>query len=51
MVHKVIQAIDLPTYKMSSHFEETFHFISNALNRGNVLVHCAAGDSRVGMEI
>jgi protein-tyrosine phosphatase len=45
--HKVINAFDLPSYKMTPHFEEAFHFIDSALKQGNLLVHCAAGISRV----
>jgi protein-tyrosine phosphatase len=45
--HKVINAFDMPSYKMTPHFEEAFQFISNALKKGNILVHCAAGISRV----
>ena len=25
--HKIINAFDIPTYKMTPHFEEAFHFI------------------------
>ena len=45
--HKVINAFDIPSYKMTPHFEEAFKFIEDALSRGNILVHCAAGISRV----
>jgi protein-tyrosine phosphatase len=47
ITHKTINAFDLPTYKMTPHFEEAFQFIDEGLKRGNVLVHCAAGISRV----
>ena len=45
--HKTINAFDMPSYKMTPHFEEAFAFIDDALRRGNLLVHCAAGISRV----
>lgn len=45
--HKTIHAFDIPTYKMTPHFEDAFNFINNGLKSGNVLVHCAAGISRV----
>jgi protein-tyrosine phosphatase len=45
--HKIINAFDIPTYKMAQHFEEGFRFIDESLKRGNILVHCAAGISRV----
>ena len=45
--HKTLNAFDLPTYKMTVHFEEAYQFIDDALKRGNLLVHCAAGISRV----
>ena len=48
--HKTINAFDIPTYKMSKHFDEAFKFIKDALSTGNILVHCAAGISRVFME-
>lgn len=32
---------------MTPHFDEAFKFIKNALSSGNILVHCAAGISRV----
>lgn len=45
--HKTINAFDLPSFKMTPHFEEAYKFIDDALKKGNVLVHCAAGISRV----
>ena len=45
--HKIINAFDVPTYKMTPHFEEAYQFISKALQKGHLLVHCAAGISRV----
>ena len=45
--HKTINAFDVPTYKMTPHFEDAYQFISKALQKGHVLVHCAAGISRV----
>ena len=32
---------------MTPHFEEAYKFIDEALQKGNLLVHCAAGISRV----
>lgn len=32
---------------MTPHFEEAFKFIEDALKKGHLLVHCAAGISRV----
>jgi protein-tyrosine phosphatase len=37
----------MPSYKMTQHFEEAYNFIHEGLKKGNVLVHCAAGISRV----
>lgn len=45
--HKIINAYDVPSYKMSPHFEEAFVFIEESLKKGNILVHCSAGISRV----
>jgi protein-tyrosine phosphatase len=47
ITHKIIKALDIPTYKMAPHFEEAYQFIKQGLQEGNVLVHCAAGISRV----
>jgi protein-tyrosine phosphatase len=47
IAHKIIKAFDLPTYKMTPHFEVGYQFIREGLQNGNVLVHCAAGISRV----
>lgn len=49
--HKVIPAYDIPTYKMTPHFDEANQFIKSALARGNILVHCAAGISRVMVRV
>lgn len=45
--HKIINAYDVPSYKMTPHFEEAFIFIEESLKKGNILVHCSAGISRV----
>ena len=37
----------MPTYKITPHFEEAYRFIDDSLRKGNLLVHCAAGISRV----
>ena len=37
----------MPSYKMTPHFEDAFNFMDKALSKGNMLVHCAAGISRV----
>jgi protein-tyrosine phosphatase len=47
--HKIINALDDPSYKMTPHFDEAYWFISDGLAKGNVLVHCAAGISRVNL--
>lgn len=47
VTHKTLHAFDSPTYKMTPHFTEAHEFIRNGLKNGNVLVHCAAGISRV----
>ena len=44
--HKILPAEDCDEYDLSVHFEESFDFIENALEKGSVLVHCAAGVSR-----
>lgn len=51
MNHKVINALDLPSFKMTPFFEEAFEFIDQAITRGNILVHCAAGISRVRVRL
>ena len=43
----MIKAFDSPTYKMTPHFDEAYKFIKESLSKGNILVHCAAGISRV----
>lgn len=47
IVHKKIEALDIPNYDMSQHFHSAYAFLSDSLEKGNVLVHCAAGVSRV----
>jgi protein-tyrosine phosphatase len=47
ITHKIIKAFDLPTYKMAPHFEDAYQFIRGAMQNGNILIHCAAGISRV----
>ena len=50
--HKIIHAYDLPTYKMAPHFEDAYRFIHDCLEKGkNILVHCAAGISRVSVPL
>jgi len=49
--HKIINALDLPSFKMTPYFEEAYEFIDQALKKGNLLVHCAAGISRVCMRL
>ena len=45
--YKVIEILDEPSAKLSSHFQETGEFIHNAIQGGGVvLVHCFAGVSR-----
>lgn len=47
ITHKIINAFDIPSYRMTPHYEEAFRFIDEGLKKGNILVHCAAGISRV----
>jgi hypothetical protein len=47
IVHKVYQAFDMPSFNISKYFDDSYAFLEEALGRGNVLVHCAAGISRV----
>jgi protein-tyrosine phosphatase len=44
--YKVIPAYDLPSFKLSTYFEECISFIDEGRKAGKVLVHCAAGVSR-----
>ena len=44
--HKILPAEDYEEYELSVHFEESFDFIEKGLEKGSVLVHCAAGISR-----
>lgn len=37
----------MPSSKIVPHFDSAFSFISTELTKGNVLVHCAASNSRV----
>ena len=34
---------------MGPHFDEVYNFIKNGLDKGNILVHCGAGISRVNI--
>ena len=45
--HKIYAAIDEPNYNITKHFNESFVIIDKGLLFGSVLVHCAAGISRV----
>ena len=45
--HKVFNALDIPSYNLGKHFAEAFDWLDEQLKVGNVLVHCAAGISRV----
>lgn len=44
--HHVFQALDYEYYDISKHFETCCKLIDEALQKGSVLVHCAAGVSR-----
>ena len=45
--HKIINADDVPSFKLNEHFKECFQFIHEHRNKGRgVLVHCMAGVSR-----
>ena len=37
---------DMPNFDMTPFFDKAYEFIAAGLNKGNVLVHCAAGISR-----
>ena len=50
ITHKVYNAWDMPSYNISRHFEDAYEFIDSQLQNGNVLVHCAAGISRVAFD-
>ena len=43
---KVIDSQDNPSFNLYVHLEEAADFINQAVSKGNVLVHCAAGISR-----
>lgn len=47
ITHRRIEALDAPQYNMAQHFSSAYDFLEESLQRGNVLVHCAAGISRV----
>ncbi len=38
--------MDSETYNISRHFDDVLYEIESGLEKGNVLVHCAAGISR-----
>lgn len=40
---------DMQTEKISRYFEENFRIVEEGRARGNILIHCAAGVSRVVM--
>lgn len=44
--HLFIEADDIYSENLSSHFEKSFDFITKQIASGNVLVHCQAGISR-----
>lgn len=46
--HKVVEALDLPSYDLFKHFQECIDFIAENIKKTNVLVHCFAGSSRSG---
>lgn len=37
----------MPSYNISKHFDDAYEFIDSQLKDKNILVHCAAGISRV----
>lgn len=48
VAYLVVRAIDAPSYDIRQHFSESNSFILENLSKNfNVLVHCAAGISRV----
>ena len=44
--HRQWMMVDNESYNLHKHFDEVICEIENGLNKGNVLVHCAAGISR-----
>lgn len=42
-MHKVYNAFDVESYRISQHFDDSFRFIDANLTKGSVYVHCAAG--------
>ena len=44
--YKTISIEDDEDYDISSHFEEAYNFIEEALQKGKILIHCAGGVSR-----
>jgi dual specificity phosphatase 12 len=44
--YKIIKVFDMPSSKLERHFEDIYIFISDAIQHGNVLVHCSFGVSR-----
>lgn len=44
--HKILQLYDCETENISRYFEDTYNYIAEGLEMGNVYVHCFAGVSR-----
>jgi len=44
--YKTISIDDEENVDISSHFEDSYYFIEDALLKGKILIHCAAGVSR-----
>jgi protein-tyrosine phosphatase len=46
ITHKVLPVYDCDTENIGRYFEDSYSFICEGLERGNVYVHCFAGVSR-----
>ena len=44
--HMIADSEDAPGCNISVYFEKAYDFIEDAMNNGNILVHCGAGISR-----
>lgn len=49
--HITYPLLDSKTENISAYFEQSHHNIEQALSRGGLLVHCAAGISRVLLQL
>merc|ERR1712032_278683 len=44
--YKILEVHDLPDFDIAEYFEESYNFIKDEINKGKILIHCAAGLSR-----